>query len=425
MKTVAKVAVHPDTGQHYLIGMPGPDPVRQAILELEYPPDGIRVVVATEVLAEKFQLSDDQRRAKNRSGLNVFRYDVVAPQFRRLLGESKLKQPEGPRTRYFLARSSSASSGTELHETSREFEVASAVETIERTAATPDTGKEYQITLPATHVVKQALLDFDYPASGIEIKNIAEALADQFGLSNEERKARGKYGLVWQRHVNIAANSLVNSGQLLRIKTGWIIDLDQLDVETSDSDAESPFSDGETLSPEAVIAQNYRDHIERLKAELQGKIMDNPPEFFEKLVLDLLVEMGYGGSRVDAEAVGRSGDGGIDGIINQDQLGLDAIYIQAKRLTGKNVGRPDIQRFSGALTSTGAIKGVFITTSGFTAKAKEAANEGAGPKIVLIDGEQLVQLMIDNKVGISLGNFYQLKEVDMAYFTIGDTVDAG
>ena len=422
METVEKIAVDPDTRQSYMLTMPGPEPVRGAILELEYPSDGIRVVVAAQKLAEEFQLSDGQKHAKNMSDLNVFRYDVVAPQFKWLLGKGKLVQPEGPKTPYFLAGSSSGSSESEFREDSREYEGPSAVE---RTAAMPDTGEEYQIKVPATPLVKEALLGYDYPASGIQIKNIAEALADQFGLSKEQKKARGKYGLVWRRHVNIAANTLVNSRQLLSIKRGWITNPEYLDVETSDADDDSPFSDGDTPSPEAIIAQNYRDHIERLKVELREKIRDNPPEFFEKLVVDLLVKMGYCGSHADAEVVGGGSDGGIDGIINQDQLGLDAIYIQAKRLTGKNVGRPDIQRFSGALTSTGAIKGVFITTSGFTAKAKEVANEGAGPKIVLIDGEQLLHLMVTHNVGISLGHSYQLKEVDLGYFSIDDTVDVG
>ena len=425
MKTVTKVAVNPDTDQQYRIEMPGPEPVRQAILKLEYPQDGIRIVVATQKLAEKFQLSDEQQFAKNRSNLNVFRYDVVAPQFKWLLRESKLVQPEGPKTPYFRAGSSSDSSDTELRENSREYEGTSVLETVERPAVNSDTGEEYQITLPATHDVKQALLDFEYPGSGIEIKDIAEALADQFALTDEQREARGKYGLIWRRHVNIAANSLVNSGQLLRMRRGWITNPEKQDVEILDSDASSPFSDGDTLSPEAGIAQNYRDHLDKLKGELLEKIMDNPPDFFEELVLDLLVKMGYGGSRADAEAVGRSGDGGIDGIINQDPLGLDAIYVQAKRWTEGNVGRPEIQRFSGALTGTGASKGVFITTSSFTDPAEEAANESVWPKIVLVDGKQLVQLMIDHNLGISLGNLYQLKEVDVAYFTIDDTGDAG
>ena len=420
MKTVEKTAVNPDTRQSYFLTMPGPEPVRQAILELECPPDGIRVVVATQKMAQEFQLSDEQKHAKNMSDLNVFRYDVVAPQFKWLLRKGKLVQPEGPKTPYFLAGSSSDPSDTEFRENSREYEGSSAVETVERIAVDPNTEEEYSIKVPVTRVVKEVLLDFDYPVGGIEVRDIAEALADQFELSDKQRNARGRYGLVWRRHVNIAANSLVNSGQLLRIRVGWIINPDQPDVETSNSDAESPFSDGETSSPEAVIAQNYRDHLDRLKEDLLQEIMNNPPEFFEELVLDLLFKIGYCGSRADAEAVGRSGDGGIDGIINQDPLGLDAIYVQAKQWADRRVRPSDIREFSGALTSTGALKGVFITTSGFTEKAKEAANESAGPKIILIDGKQLVQLMIGHNVGISLGNFYQLKEVDIAYFTMDD-----
>ena len=224
---------------------------------------------------------------------------------------------------------------------------------VERTSVNSDTGKEYQVTLPATRAVKQALLDFDYPTNGIEIKDVAEALADQFALTDEQRNARGNYGLVWRRHVNIAANALVNSGQLLRIGIGWIINPEQPDIETSDADGDSPFSDGDTPSPEVVIAQNYQDHLNSLKTELLQKIMDNPPEFFEELVLDLLVKMGYGGSRADAEAVGRSGDGGIDGVIKADPLGLNVIYVQAKRWEG-NVGEPPVRDFIGALDIRGA-----------------------------------------------------------------------
>ena len=335
MKTVEKIAVNLDTRQSYLLTMPGPEPVREAILELEYPPDGITVVVAIQRLAEKFQLSDEQKHAKNMSNLNVFRYDVVAPQFKWLLGKGELVQPEGPKTPYFLAGSSSDSSDTEIRENSREYEGTSVVETVERTAGNPDTGEEYQIELPSTRDVKGALLDHDYPASGRQIKDIAEVLADQFDLSKEQREARGKYGLVWRRHVNIAANSLVNSGQLLRIKRGWIINPEQPDIENSDLDGVSPFSDGETPSPEVVIAQNYQEHQDKLKEELLQNIMDNPPDFFEKLVLDLLLKMGYCDSRADAEAVGRSGDGGIDGIINQDPLGLDCNLRSGKTVGGR------------------------------------------------------------------------------------------
>ena len=418
METVMKKAINRDTGQHYLIEMPGPEPVRQAILALDFPDDGIRVVVATEALAEKFQLSDEQKRAKNRSGLNVFRYDVVAPQFKWLLRENELEQPGGPKTPYFLAGSGSDSPDSELRETSHELEWTSSVELVKRTAVNPDT-----VELPATHVVKQALLDFDYPASGIEIKDVAENLADQFVLADEEKNARGNYGLVWRRHVTIAAGTLVNSGKLLRLRRGWITNPEQPDGETVDPpDNTSPFSDGDTPSPEVVIEQNYREHQGRLKKELLQKIMDNPPGFFEELVLDLLVEMGYGGSRADAEAVGRSGDGGIDGIIKEDKLGLDLIYVQAKRQQD-NVSVGTVRDFTGALDSKGARKGIFITTSDFTQPAKEFVEEVTSKRIILIDGNQLVQLMIDHDLGISLGKFHQLKEVDLGYFAIDDAVD--
>ena len=419
MKTVTKMAVNPDTGQHYLIDLPAPEVVRKAILELEYPSDGIRVVNATEALAEKFHLSEHQKRAKNRSDLNVFRYDVVAPQFRRLLQEGKLKQSDGPRTPYCLTGNESDSPSSELRETPSQPEW-SPVEKVERTAANPKTGEEYQIALPETPVVKQALLDFDYPPNGIHITDIAEALADQFALTEEQSKAKGKYGLVWKRHVNIAANSLVNSGQLLRIKFGWISNPDQPDIELSDSDDASPLSDRDTPSPEVVMAQNYQKHQNRLKDELLQNIMDNPPDFFEELVLDLLVKMGYGRSRADAEVTGGGSDGGIDGIIIQDKLGLDAVYVQAKQWAEGTVGRPEIDKFIGALARTGASKGVFITTSRFSEPAKAAANESAGPKIALIDGEELMELMIDHDVGVSAGDFYQLKEVNLDYFAIDD-----
>ena len=411
MTNEIRVAVKTDTGQHYMIELPAPEVVRQAILELEYPSDGIRVVRATESLAEKFNLSNEQKHAKNRSDLNVFRYDVVAPQFKRLLREGKLKQPNGPRTRYFLAES-----GAELRETLSQPEWPLT----ERTALNPDTGEEYQIQLPATRLVKQALLDYDYPPSGIHIRDVAEALADQFELTKEQREAKETYGWVWQRHVNITSASLVNSRQLLRIRRGWITNPEQPDIEPPESDNASPFSDGDTPSPEVVIAQNYRKHQDRVKDELLQKIMDNPPDFFEELVVDILVKMEYGHTRADAEVTGGSGDGGIDGIIYQDPLRLDAIYVQAKRFKDANVHRPEIDKFIGALILKGASKGVFITTSSFTKGAKAAANESAGPQIVLIDGNQLVQLMINHDVGVSLGDSYQLKEVDLDYFAMDD-----
>ena len=421
-----KTVVNPDTGQQFMTQMPAPESVRQAILKMDFPMNGIQIKGAARILAEAFSLSDEQTRARNGSNLNFFRHNVVSPQFKYLLEVGKLEQPEGPRTPYFLAESSSDLSDTVLREISfLESEGTSAVEMVERTAGDPATGEEYQIQVPTTPLVKEALLGYEYPASGIQIKDIAEALAGQFGLSKEQSEARGKYGFVWKRHVNAAVYSLVSSGQLLKSKRGRIInpaqlDAGPLDVEISDADAESPFSDGETFAPEVVIDQNFQDHIVRLKEDLLQEIMKNEPEFFEELVLDLLFKMGYCSSRADAEKIGRSGDGGIDGIIKQDKLGLDLIHIQAKRQQDSvNVGT--VRDFAGALDSKGAQKGIFITTSDFTQPAKNFVKELTSRRIILLDGEQLVQLMMDHDVGLSaLGAPYQLKEVNMAYFTIDD-----
>ena len=419
---IEKRAVNPDTGIEENIKLPASEIVRQIILELEYPDDGISVKDASVALAEKLELSDEQKSVRNSSNLNLFRHNVVSPQFKRLLEEGELKQPEGSRTPYLLAGSSSESSNMVLRETSPEPEYGSSAETVERTAVDPNTGEAYQIKLPVTRIVKEALLDFDYPASGIRIRDIAEVLADQFGLTDEQRNAKYTHGLVWRFYVNVAANTLVDSEKLLRIRRGWITNPEQPDVETSDPEGDSLFSDGDTPSPEVFIEQNYRNHRDKLKEELRQKIRDNPPDFFEELVLDLLVKMGYGGSRADAEAVGRSGDGGIDGIIKEDELGLDLIYIQAKRQQG-SVPVHLVRDFTGALDCKGARKGIFITTSDFTQPAKDFVDEVSSKRIILIDGNQLVQLMIDRNLGVSLGNFYQLKEVDLDYFAIDDAVD--
>ena len=149
--------------------------------------------------------------------------------------------------------------------------------------------------------------------------------------------------------------------------------------------------------------------------ELLQKILTCSPAFFEHLVVELLVKMGYGGSRKDAgERVGQSGDGGIDGIIKEDRLGLDTIYIQAKRWQG-TVGRPEIQKFVGALSGQRAKKGVFITTSRFTADAMEYASL-IETKVVLIDGGKLASLMIDFDVGVSTQATYVIKKIDSDYF---------
>jgi len=144
--------------------------------------------------------------------------------------------------------------------------------------------------------------------------------------------------------------------------------------------------------------------------------MQCPPKFFEQLVVDLLVAMNYGGSRKDAQAVGRTGDGGIDGVIKEDRLGLDAVYVQAKRWQD-SVGRPQVQAFAGSLEGHRAKKGVFITTSTFTKDAREYVDR-IEKKIVLIDGEELATLMMEHNIGVALVTSYEVKKLDLDYFGI-------
>jgi restriction system protein len=173
----------------------------------------------------------------------------------------------------------------------------------------------------------------------------------------------------------------------------------------------------EDSTPEESIERAYLAIKASLSDELLNKIMDLSPVFFERLVVDLIVKMGYGGSRKDAgRATKQSNDGGIDGIIKEDKLGLDEIYIQAKRWDqdGK-VGRPEIQKFIGALAGEGAKKGIFITTAKFSRNAKEFAPRNE-TKVVLIDGERLTDLMIEYNLGVSTQASYSLKRLDSDYF---------
>ena len=168
-------------------------------------------------------------------------------------------------------------------------------------------------------------------------------------------------------------------------------------------------------TPAETLQEAYLALRKNLADDLLETVKKSPPEFFERLVVDLLVRMGYGGSRQEAgEAIGRSGDEGIDGIIKEDRLGLDIIYIQAKRWEGV-ISRPEVQKFAGALQGQHARKGVFITTSKFSREAMEyAAN--IQTKVILIGGSRLAELMIDHGVGVTTEATYELKRIDSDYF---------
>jgi restriction system protein len=168
-------------------------------------------------------------------------------------------------------------------------------------------------------------------------------------------------------------------------------------------------------TPEELLESGYRQVRSALAADLLAQVKSASPSFFERMVVDLLLRMGYGGTREDAaQVVGKSGDGGIDGIIKEDRLGLDVVYIQAKRWEG-DVGSSEIRNFIGALSVHKAEKGVFITTSGYNRNARETAAK-VNSKIVLIDGPMLAELMIDFGVGVSTVNTYEIKRIDSDFF---------
>jgi len=180
--------------------------------------------------------------------------------------------------------------------------------------------------------------------------------------------------------------------------------------------ATAPVPDEPTTTPDESIERAYDLHHQALAAEILAHVKSLSPAFFERLVVELLVAMGYGGTRRDAaRVVGQTGDGGIDGEINEDRLGLDKVYVQAKRWDN-SVGRPVVQAFAGSLMGRQANKGVLITTGAITADAR-AFVQNLPTRIVLIDGEQLATLMIEHNVGVSVVATYQIKRVDSDYFS--------
>ena len=169
-------------------------------------------------------------------------------------------------------------------------------------------------------------------------------------------------------------------------------------------------------TPEEVLEEAYSQLKNQVLAEILDRLKSTSPAFFESLVVDTIVKMGYGGSRKDAgQAIGQSGDEGIDGIINEDRLGLDVIYLQAKRWEG-NVGRPEIQKFAGALAGKRARKGIVITTSDYTSDARAYVSH-IDAKIILISGRQMAEIMWEHDIGLQTATTYEVKKVDLDYYS--------
>lgn len=310
------------------------------------------------------------------------------------------------------------------------------------------------MSIPDFQTVMLPLLRFVSDGKEHHVRDAVEALAEEFGLSETERAEllpSGKYP-TFNSRISWAGSYLKAAELIERPRRGYMritargrsalkeaparIDLKYLErypefvafyekARGDSSKSSGPprtISEGDGEKAEAIartpfetIEEAHRALRDSLADEILQQIKACSPAFFELLVVDVLVSMGYGGTRREAgRAIGKSGDEGIDGIINEDRLGLDVIYIQAKRWEG-TVSRPEIQKFVGALHGQKARKGIFITTSTFSKQATEYASNIEN-NVVLIDGETLAGLMIDHDVGTASVSTYEIKRIDSDYF---------
>jgi len=288
-----------------------------------------------------------------------------------------------------------------------------------------------------------------YAADGAEhqLKEVVETLAKEFNLTDEEKSEYLPSGqqTVVQNRVAWARTYMKKAGLLSSPRRGFLLITERgrsvlnekpTAIDVSYLERFPEFIEFKTLrhekdEPAAIVTASPNQDLgktphealeaayDRLRSELAAEILAtikiSDPMLFEEIVVDLLVKMGYGGSRKDAgQAIGRRGDEGIDGIIKEDRLGLDIIYIQAKRWSA-TVGRPEIQKFAGALDGQRAKKGIFITTSDFSREAEDYVNR-IDKKIILIDGHTMARLMIDFGVGVTSVSTYEVKKLDSDYF---------
>ncbi|ANH60735.1 restriction endonuclease [Dokdonia donghaensis] len=187
--------------------------------------------------------------------------------------------------------------------------------------------------------------------------------------------------------------------------------------EADTSSKQKNYTTSEEQTPEEVLAATVKDLKNELATELLDKLKENSFQYFENFVIQLLQKMGYGEFREEAsQHTGKTGDDGIDGIISQDRLGLENVYIQAKRFTNNSVGSPEIRNFIGSLALQGVTKGVFLTTSRFSSSAIQTASDSKQQKIVLIDGKELTELAIEYNLGVQIAETINIKKIDLDYF---------
>lgn len=231
----------------------------------------------------------------------------------------------------------------------------------------------------------------------------------------ESHEKRGSFGITEDGRKLLSENPQEINVKLLRRYASY---RDFINIEKQESDAQSStVLDNTDKTPEEIMGILSEQLKLQLANDILESICSNTPGFFENLVVDLLLKMGYGGLEGSGEVTKKTGDGGIDGIIKQDELGLDMIYIQAKKWDkDSTVSRPDIQKFAGALLGEGATKGVFITTAGFSKSAIGYAKSIPNTKIILVDGLTLAKFMIKHDLGVSTSHTLHIKKIDSDYF---------
>ncbi len=300
------------------------------------------------------------------------------------------------------------------------------------------------MAIPDYQTVMLPLLKLTADDEEHQIREAVNTLADQFKLTEAERKETlPSGGGIFDNRVGWARTYLKKAGLLSYPKRTHFqitergqtalgkkptkIDVQFLrqfpefvEFQSPKRGDDEPVSidahDESNETPEELLASGYLKLRKQIESELLARVKGCSPDFFERLVVRLLTAMGYGGSLADAgKAIGKSGDGGIDGVIKEDKLGLDLLFIQAKKWDNTTVGRPEIQKFVGALYGRKSKKGIFITTSTFSKEARNYA-DGLDSRVILIDGTQLAELMFDQEIGVSTANSYLVKRLDSDFF---------
>lgn len=286
------------------------------------------------------------------------------------------------------------------------------------------------------------------------LSNAVKKLSEQFNLTNEEQKKilpSGRQTIVANR-VSWAVTYLCKAGLLKRPRRGYFViteegkqaleqnpknidrnflsqfpgylkfrdrtknEIDSPSTDTSSTDGSSNSLES-ALTPQEVLGNAYLEIKSELKSELLNRVLNQSPDFFEELVVKLLKGMGYGDEENLAKAIGGTNDGGVDGLVHQDKLGLDVVYIQAKRYAADNsVGRPALQAFIGTLSGKSATKGLFVTTSSFSSQAIDYLRT-VPQRVVTVDGERLVELMVQHGVGVRTEQTYTIHRIDEDFFS--------